>query len=260
MSSPRPQTPSRARAAAREGLVVALAALAYAAARAVTERDTPEAVANGRHILNLEQSLHIDWESSLQGQALVHGWLTTLANWTYIWGFWPSLIGAAAFLYTRHRDDYVRLRNAVFISGLMGFVVFALVPVAPPRLVDPRVVDTIQDSAGWYRAILPVRFTDQFAAMPSLHVGWSVLVGLAVARALGGRAAYVLGLLFPTAMALAVVVTANHYVLDVLVGVTVALVALLLATRLPPVAARAAAALRSPSGRQTTPATQERAR
>ena len=258
MNSPRPPTPSRAGAAAREGLVVALAALAYATARAVTERDTHEAVENGRHILNLEQALHLDWESGLQGQALAHGWLTTLANWTYIWGFWPSLIGAAVFLYAHHRDDYVRLRNAVFISGLIGFVVFALMPVAPPRLVDPRVVDTIHASAGWYRTILPPRFIDEYAAMPSLHVGWSVLVGLAVARALGGRAAYALGLLFPTAMALAVVVTANHYVLDVLVGVTVALVALALATRLPPVVARAAAGLRLP--RHTTPATQERAR
>ncbi len=247
--------PSGARAAARECLVVALAAVAYGGARALTEHDRREAAANGLRILHLEHVLHIDWEQALQAQALAHGPSITLANWMYIWGFWPSLAGAAVFLFVWHRDEYVRLRNAIFASGLIGFLFFAVLPVAPPRLADPRLVDTIRETVGWYRTMQPSGLTDQFAAMPSLHVGWSLLVGLAVARALGGRAAYSIAVLFPTAMALAVVVTANHYVVDVVVGSAVAMLAFLL----PAVAERVIARQRPVSG-HPAPAAQERAR
>jgi membrane-associated phospholipid phosphatase len=68
--------------------------------------------------------------------------------------------------------------------------------------------------------------------MPSLHVGWSMLVGIAAAPAIRRPAAYTFAVLMPTAMALAVVVTANHYVADVLVGSAVAGTALLIARRL----------------------------
>jgi membrane-associated phospholipid phosphatase len=222
----------RALAAAREVGIVTLAALVYAAVRALTRGDLDEAEENGRRILHLERTLHIDWESAIQSATLAHQPLSTLANWIYIWGFWPVLAGSAVFLYTRHRDEYFRLRNAVFVSGLIGFAFFAFLPVAPPRLADPQLVDTITDRTGWYRTVLPEGVTDEYAAMPSLHVGWSLLVGIALARALGRRA-YALALVIPAAMAFAVVATANHYVLDVVVGCGVALTALLVASRLP---------------------------
>jgi membrane-associated phospholipid phosphatase len=222
----------RARPAARELLVIVLAALVYAAVRVLTEGDSREAEANGRRILRLEHALHIQWESGLQSQVLAREWLSTLADWFYIWGFWPVLVAAAIFLYARHRDEYVLLRNAVFISGLIGFVFFALLPVAPPRLADSSVVDTIREHTTWYRTMQPIKLTNQYAAMPSLHVGWSMLVGIAVARAIRHPAAYAFAVLMPTAMALAVVVTANHYIADVLVGSAVAATALLIAFRL----------------------------
>jgi PAP2 superfamily len=228
----RPLVHRRAQAAAREVLIIVLAALVYAGVRVLTEGDSREAVANGRRILRLEHALHIQWESGLQAQVLAREWLATLADWVYIWGFWPVLAAAAIFLYARHRDEYVLLRNAVFISGLIGFVFFALLPVAPPRLADPSVVDTIREHTTWYRTMQPIKLTNQYAAMPSLHVGWSVLVGIALARAIRHPAAYAFAALMPTAMALAVVVTANHYVADVLVGGAVAGTALAIALRL----------------------------
>ena len=210
-----------------------LAALVYAAVRVLTSGDRGTAEANGRRILHLERVLHIDWEQPLQSQVVAREWLAQLANWVYIWGFWPVLIGSAVFLYARHRDEYVLLRNAVFVSGLIGFVFFAFLPVAPPRLVDPNLVDTIREHTTWYRTMQPVRLTNQYAAMPSLHVGWSLLVGVALARAIRRPAAYAFAFLMPTAMALTVVVTANHYIVDVAVGAAVAAAALALATRLP---------------------------
>jgi membrane-associated phospholipid phosphatase len=81
--------------------------------------------------------------------------------------------------------------------------------------------------------VLPTSAVNEYAAMPSLHVGWSLLVGTALARAIGPRA-YALAVLLPGAMAFAVVATANHFVLDVLVGSAVALTALVLVSRLRP--------------------------
>jgi membrane-associated phospholipid phosphatase len=222
---------ARGRAAAREIAVVTLAALVYAGVRALTESDLTEAQVNGRRILQLERTLHIEWESAIQAAALAHPALSAVANWMYIWGFWPVLAGTAVFLYGRHRDEYSRLRDAVFVSGLIGFAFFAFLPVAPPRLVDPHLVDTITARAGWYRSAVPVGVTNEYAAMPSLHVGWTLLVGTALARAVGRRA-YALAVVLPAAMAFAVIATANHYVLDALVGSAVALAAVLLASRL----------------------------
>jgi PAP2 superfamily len=163
--STRPLVRRRALAAAREVLIIVLAAFVYAGVRILTEGDSREAEANGRRILRLEHALHIQWESGLQAQVLAREWLATLADWVYIWGFWPVLAAAAIFLYARHRDEYVLLRNAVFISGLIGFVFFALMPVAPPRLADPSVVDTIREHTTWYRTMQPIKLTNQYAAI-----------------------------------------------------------------------------------------------
>jgi PAP2 superfamily len=229
----------RVLAATREVGIVALAALAYTAVRVLTKGDLHQAQENGRRILDVERTLHLDWESPIQSFALAHTALSTLADWIYIWGFWPVLAGSAVFLYGCHRHEYFRLRNAVFLSGLIGFGFFAFLPVAPPRLVDPQLVDTITNQTGWYRTVLPASAVNEYAAMPSLHVGWSLLVGVALARAIGPRA-YALALVVPGAMAFAVVATANHYVLDAIVGSAVALTALALASRSRPGRAKAA--------------------
>jgi hypothetical protein len=221
----------RALAAVREAAVIALAALAYVAVRALTEGDLREAQENGRRILALERSLHLDWEHGLQSFVFQQHRLPTLANWVYIWGFWPVLAGTAVFLYTRHPGEYFLLRNAVFVSAAIGFAVFLAFPVAPPRLVDPRLVDTVLERTTWYRTMQPPRLTNELAAMPSLHVGWSLLVGVALARALRRPIGYALAVLLPCAMALAVVVTANHYVADALVGCAVAATALVVVSR-----------------------------
>jgi membrane-associated phospholipid phosphatase len=223
---------SRALAAARECAVVTLAALAYVAVRALTKGDLHEARANGRRILSLEHTLHLGWERGVQSFVLEHRPLPTLADWVYIWGFWPVLAAAAVYLYARHPRDYLLLRNAVFVSAVIGFTIFAVFPVAPPRLVDPSLVDTVLDRATWYRSMQPPRLTNEYAAMPSLHVGWSLLVGAVLARAIRRPPAYMLAALLPTAMAFAVVATANHYVVDALVGSAVAATALVLVSRL----------------------------
>jgi membrane-associated phospholipid phosphatase len=119
---------------------------------------------------------------------------------------------------------FVRLRNAMLVSGALGMVVFVSYPVAPPRLAGLGLVDTVSDQSRAYRVLQPPAFVNQYAAMPSLHSGWDLLVGMAIFAAAGSVALKVVGLAMPVLMAFAVVATANHYVLDVIAGVTLALV------------------------------------
>lgn len=131
-------------AAAREAAVVAFALLAYCGVRVLVRDGHAEAIANAHAILRLETALHLAWERPVQQALLEHAGLVRLMNWIYIWGHWPVLVGCAVFLYVRRRDVCRRLRTALIVSGLIGLLVFAMAPVAPPRLADVGVHDTIR--------------------------------------------------------------------------------------------------------------------
>jgi membrane-associated phospholipid phosphatase len=210
----------------RELALVALAALTYFGVRNLTVGAAGQAFANAERLIRLEARLQLDWEQALQDALLGHDWLVTFFNWIYIWGHWPVIITAAVVLYRTRRDRYLLLRNAMFLSGAIGFLFFALLPVAPPRLVDPALIDTVTQQSEAYRALQPPGLTNQYAAFPSLHFGWNLLLGVVVygsTRRVLLRALSVIG---PTAMALAVVVTANHYVVDLVGGAVIVLFAL----------------------------------
>jgi hypothetical protein len=213
-----------------ELLLITLAAGVYAGVRAATEGQLAQALTNARQILDLEERLGIAWERGLQARILPSDALVTLANWIYIWGHWPVIVTVAIVLYARRRGHYYTLRNAMFISGGIGFVFFALLPVAPPRLF-PDFVDTILDRSDSYRTLQPPSLTNAIAAMPSLHFGWNLLVGIVVFTATGRIVVRAFAVAMPLAMGFAVVATANHFVLDVVVGGLLVLVAYVLARK-----------------------------
>nr|MCW2727236.1 glycerophosphodiester phosphodiesterase [Aeromicrobium sp.] len=160
------------------------------------------------------------------------GGLATVGNWVYIWGHWPVIIATMVWLVARHSDIFRRLRDAMMISGAVGMVIFATFPVAPPRLADPGMIDTVSERSHAYRVLQPPAFVNQYAAMPSLHAGWDLLIGISIVAAASTVALKIIGFSMPILMALAVVVTANHYVLDVVAGVALVLVAHALALAL----------------------------
>jgi membrane-associated phospholipid phosphatase len=199
-------------------LLCAGAVFVYFRVRGLTESRPHIAFQNADLVLRLERELRINWEYSLQQQVIGSRLVTNVLNWIYIYGHWPVIVVTLIWLLTRHPDVFRRTRNAMFLSGAIGMVVFATFPVAPPRLDDVGLVDTISEQSRAYRVLQPTAFTNQYAAMPSLHVGWDLLIGLAIWTA--GRRLWLrlLGLAMPIAMTFAVVLTANHYLLDVLVG------------------------------------------
>jgi hypothetical protein len=156
--------------------------------------------------------------------------LVVLANWVYVFGHWPVLIGVLGWLAVRHPQRFVELRGALLLSGAVGMLVFAVLPVAPPRLVDEGelavMVDTVLEHSQAYRVLQPPAFTNQYAAVPSLHVGWDLLAGIAIATTARRRWVRALAALLPVLMVLAVIITANHFVLDAVAGAALALASL----------------------------------
>jgi hypothetical protein len=155
------------------------------------------------------------------------GGLITLLNWVYVWGHWPVITVVLLWLVFRHPHGYRITRNAMLASGAVGLVVFALYPVAPPRLADLGLRDTVTDYSTSYRVLQPAAFVNQYAALPSLHVGWDLLIGIALFTFSGHRLIRVVGLTLPVLMAIAVLGTANHYVIDVVAGVVLVTVCLI---------------------------------
>jgi membrane-associated phospholipid phosphatase len=204
---------------------VVLGIFVYFRVRHLTEGSRAIAVDHAHDIVGLERRWGIAVEDDLQGLVAPSEPLRTLANWVYIWGHWPVIVGVMVWLAWRHRREFLRLRDAMLLSGAVGMVVFATYPVAPPRLADGYMIDTVTQHSQAYRVLQPPIFTDQYAAMPSLHAGWDLLVGIAVFTAASTTILRVVGVAMPVLMMLAVVATANHYVLDVVAGVALVLVA-----------------------------------
>jgi hypothetical protein len=204
------------------------AGLLYFSVRGLAQRDAVVAFDHAREIVSLERSLGIAVEPDLQRAIVDRSALVNLVNWIYVWAHWPVILGWVVWMWTRHRGAYSVYRNAVLLSGAAGMAVFALYPAAPPRLVaDLGLVDTVALRSNSYRVLQPPSLTNVYASMPSLHFGWNLLVGIAIARharTLIGRS---FGVLLPIAMFAAIVLTANHYLLDGLAGGALAVSALL---------------------------------
>ncbi len=200
---------------AKELVILVPAYLAYSMVRRGTEGQAVDAFRHARKVIDLEREIGIFWEQQLQERVLSFDWVITLMNWIYIWGFWPVVVLAAIWMFLMHRESYGVYRNAFIISGGIGLLVFALFPVAPPRFMAAwGFVDTIAERSQAQEFFHDPIFVNQFAAMPSLHFGWILLVGIAAVRHGGGPIMKLFGILMPAAMMTSIVFTANHYIID----------------------------------------------
>ena len=211
-----------------EVLLLVLALGAYYGVRLLVRDSGNEPLANSAALLRLESAFNLDWEMALQRAFLDHLPLGVhLLNFIYAWGYWLMLAASLGYLYLWRRDVYHTLRNALVISGVVGFFIFATFPVAPPRLTTIGIVDTAQLGGSVLEQVTrPSALTNQNAAMPSLHFGWVLLCGVCLSMALKRRVGKVLVLALPLIMGLTIIITGNHYVVDAVVGGAVCLLAL----------------------------------
>ncbi len=188
------------------------------------------AIADATHIIDLEKLLGIFREHQLQSLIIDNDVVMQIFNAIYMWAHLPLIILIAIWLYWRHRPHFRLTRNALLISGAIALIIFQILPVAPPRLMPGlNFVDTAARVSGVYDTVEPKVFFNPYAAVPSMHVGWVLLMGLTIWQFAGERRIAWLGLALPVLMAFAVVVTGNHYFFDAATGVVAALVGLGLA-------------------------------
>jgi hypothetical protein len=235
---PTPRTSSQRFVA--ELLLLLPAILLYFIVRGLVDARAGDAINNAYKVVNLERRLGIFVELDLQEIVLQSATIQTIVNWIYIWMHWPVVIITIIWLITqRPRARYGVYLNAFLLSAAIGMVIFALFPVAPPRLVPSLgLEDTVTRHSHSYRVLQPPGLTNPFAAMPSLHFGWNLLVGIAIVREARHPLARAFGVVMPAMMFSAIVLTANHYILDGLVGGTLTTVCLLIAMHLPQDGAR----------------------
>jgi PAP2 superfamily len=195
-----------------------LAYLVYSAARWITVGDLGPARDHADWIMGVERHLHVATEASVQ-HALTGSWILWLLNHAYIAAQLIVVPGALIFLYRRSRPVYERLRNTILATWLISVPVYAAFPVAPPRLADIGLIDTISHQTGFAMdSNLTTMFYNELAAVPSLHVGFAVAVGIAVAAAVRNPIVKTLALLWGPTIGLAVVATGNHFVFDIAAG------------------------------------------
>lgn len=180
-------------------------------------------------LLEFERRIGIHWENKVQDTIMQHAWAITALNWVYSFIHIPATIAFLAYFYhTQPFRVYAPVRRTMALANLLAFVVFTLWPCMPPRLLPAAYgfVDTVHKH-GAGSVWTTNRFCNPLAAMPSLHFGYSLIVGVALyAHPPPHRYApphlRALFLLYPALILLAIVATANHYLLDAFAGLVVA--------------------------------------
>jgi PAP2 superfamily protein len=179
---------------------------------------------NAAQIISVERSLGIDIEPALQRFFLEHGLAMPFWNVLYVASQVLVLPLTLILVYRFARTAYSFARNLVLLSWTGGVIWYAVQPVAPPRLTGLGYVDTVSTQTvvhldSWFVQL----FYNPIAAMPSLHVGMAPVVGWALWRLTRSAWTRGIGLAYPLLVTVAVVVTGNHFILDVAGGLVVVL-------------------------------------
>ena len=186
-----------------------------------------EAFANGLKVVNFELATGLLLEARWQAWVLEHSKaMVIMFNWIYIATFIPILAITAALVYLKDRGRYFYYRNVWLVSFVLALLIFVLFPLAPPRfLPEYGYVDAIQKfGPTWYGGSDMARavYYNVYAAMPSLHFGWTLLFGILYIR-MGPPPLRVWGVLYPTMTFFAITITGNHYIMDAVGGLGVAI-------------------------------------
>ena len=238
----------------RQLALFAGAYLLYALGRYLTIGDYESAVGHANLIVDAERWLGIAVERPVQQAMQGTVWLWVL-NHLYLAAQLVAVPAALVWLYRRAPRGYGRLRNVILWTWLISVPVYALFPVAPPRLADPGMVDTITTQTGFaLDSKLTTALYNPLAAVPSLHAGFALAVGVAVFRWASAVWLRALAASWPVAIGLAVVATGNHFVLDIAAGILATLAGLALSLGVERLGARrlpdSAAGERQSAGRE----------
>lgn len=208
-----------AAAAMEIAIVCGLFAL-WQLANRVTHTHTAGGLANGRWVWHMERAVHFPSEVWLQKLILGHPDLVRASNYYYATAHLTGMAVFLVWLWLRHRDRYPQWRNTVAIFTGVALLI-EMIPVAPPRLIGGTgLIDTAQLYGQSVYAALGSGVADQYAALPSIHAGWALIIAIACATCSTSRWRWI-GVVHGALTLFVIVATANHYWFD---GVAAAVV------------------------------------
>ena len=240
----RPTPPHRSRIAAawryisrrrglRELAFIAVVYLMYDGSRFIVQGQQATALAHAVKVMHLETLLDMGWDQTVNTFFSAHKVLAVTADYMYATLHYIVTPIVLVWMWRKHRDAYPRARTVLVVATVLGLIGFSLIPVAPPRML-PGFVDTMAQYSGfgWWSGDASVprglgSYTNQFAAMPSLHVGWALWCGWQLIRHGQHRLTRISGVAYPALITVVVIGTGNHYLLDAVAGIAVVIFAML---------------------------------
>ncbi|HEX3617403.1 MAG TPA: phosphatase PAP2 family protein [Solirubrobacteraceae bacterium] len=220
---------------ARQLLLFVAAYLGYETVRGLVGSGGARPFGDAARIIALERTLHVFAEPAIQAWITAHArWLLDVADWTYLNANLVLTAAALAWIYLRRNDSFYFARNMFMLAMLIALVGYCVYPTAPPRLMPQwGFSDSIRQFTGVDAERGAVSLlVNPYAAVPSMHVCFALMIALPLSRLVHGRVARMLWRVYPLFIVFVVVVTGNHYFTDVALGALTAGLAAALAKQL----------------------------
>lgn len=208
--------------ALRQVSLFGAAYLAYRLVRGLVEGDANTAFAHARDLITIERTLHVFVEPSIQAWASGSHFVMVASSWVYVNAQTTVTVTALLYLYLRHNRRFYFVRNMFMVAMAIALVGYAVFPTAPPRFMPEwGFIDSVANYTGVHvdhaSASLNT-LTNLYAAVPSMHVAFALMIGWTLARLVRWRVVRVMWLLYPFLIAFVIVVTANHFIIDAALG------------------------------------------
>jgi hypothetical protein len=178
------------------------------------------AFSNARDLIHIEQALNIFVEPSMQAFASGQEWLLDGASWLYINAQTSITLGALAWLYFFRNESFYFVRNMFLVAFGLALIGYAVFPTAPPRFFPEwGFFDAVSDFTGVAQDSVTINeFFNPYAAVPSMHVAFALMISVPLARLVRWRAMKVVWAVYPLMVVFVIVVTANHFIADAVLG------------------------------------------
>jgi hypothetical protein len=206
----------------RQVSLFGLAYLAYRVVRGLVEGQATAAFQHARDLIQIERTMHFFVEPSVQAWASSSHLVMEVSSWLYVNAQTTVTVGALVYLYLRHNRSFYFVRNMFMIAMVIALVGYAVFPTAPPRFMPEwGFIDSVSDFTGLHinhASATMSALTNPYAAVPSMHVAFALMIGWPLARLTRWRIVRVAWFLYPFLMAFVIVATANHFIFDALLG------------------------------------------
>jgi hypothetical protein len=206
----------------RQVLLFGLAYLAYRVVRGMVEGRAGAAFQHARDLIQVERTMHFFVEPSVQAWASGSHFLMDGASWLYVNAQTSVTVAALVYLYLRHNRSSYFVRNMFMIAMVIALVGYMVFPTAPPRFMPEwGFIDSVSDFTGVHVSHASSSMSallNPYAAVPSMHVAFALMIGWTLAKLTRRKAVQAMWIVYPFLMTFVIVATANHFILDALLG------------------------------------------